>query len=62
MDSLYVEWLNTELHTQYPDLVRAIGEQQARAEVSGYLGELVTNQVLDTIDAREIEARLYAQD
>lgn len=61
MDSHFVEFTAQRLRAEYPDLVRTVGERLAQEELHQYLGDLVTNSILDPTDAEELEARtLYS--
>jgi len=57
MDSLFVEHLYQKTAEEYPRLVEVLGEFNARTELEVVLGGLVTNMVLDPIDADEIFRR-----
>lgn len=54
MDKELVNYLHEKVRAEYPDLVRVLGEFRARSELEASLGYLVTNSVLDPIDAEEI--------
>jgi len=58
MDSQFIEHLHTQLAGEYPRLVEVLGEFGARTELEASLGHLVTNMVLDPIDAQELLDRL----